>query len=140
MTKRNYWASLILALCFSALCFDAATAADGPLAILVHAWREAPTPAHRATITGYLALYAKDLPAAVDYYRRVYSNYVTGDASTRATAALAALREAMGAAYPEPSDAMKLRHADRLLEAREYLKAKSEYAAMGASDFGRVGV
>src|SRR5947207_5415117 len=45
----------------------------------------------------------------------------------------------MGAAYPGPSILLNLRRADRLLETRDYLKAKSEYSALAAtSDIARV--
>src|ERR1700733_14300829 len=59
MKTRNYLASLILA-----LCFNSANASDGPLAILVRAWREAPTAARRTAISNYLASHPKEAPLA----------------------------------------------------------------------------
>jgi soluble lytic murein transglycosylase len=82
---------------------------------------------------------ANDLPHAAEYYQRVYYNYLTGDAAARATAALVTLKDTMGAAYPQPPIALQLRHADRLLEARDFVRAKSEYAGI-ASDLARVGM
>src|SRR5262249_2837854 len=82
---------------------------------------------------------AGDLAHAADYYQRVYYNYLTGDSAARATAAIVTLKDAMGAAYPQPPVALQLRRADRLLEARDVVKAKSEYAGI-ASDFARVGM
>src|SRR5258708_22259552 len=52
----------------------------------------------------------------------------------------------MGASYPAPAMSLQRGRADRLLDAREYVKAKAEYSALqgdlarvgeGASDFQR---
>ena len=69
-------------------------------------------------------------------YQRVYNHYLTGAAATRAAAALVTLKDAMGAAYPEPSAAQMLHHADRLLEAKEYAAAKREYQSVSARASG----
>jgi len=60
----------------------------------------------------------------------VYYQYVTGDAANRAAAALLTLRVAMGAAYPQPLQEQLLRRADRLLEIREFARAKAEYQSL----------
>jgi soluble lytic murein transglycosylase len=59
MTNRNYLASLILALWFSS-----AHSASGPLATLVRAFRESPTPARRTAVTHYAATHPKDAALA----------------------------------------------------------------------------
>ncbi|MBZ5586104.1 MAG: hypothetical protein LAQ30_28720, partial [Acidobacteriia bacterium] len=70
-----------------------------------------------------------DLPHAADFYQRVYYEHVSGDAASRAAAALLALRDAMGAAYPPPLPQQLLRRADRFLEIRDYARARDEYAS-----------
>ena len=75
---------------------------------------------------------ANDLPRAADFYQRVYYQYLTGDAATLAAAAVVTLRDAMGAAYPQPLPQQLLHRADRLLEIRDYEKARSEYAELAA--------
>lgn len=75
---------------------------------------------------------AGDLPNAAEFFQRVYHQYLSGDAATHAAAALPALKDAMGSAYPEPLPEQKLRRADRLLEARLYPQAESEYRAIAA--------
>ena len=52
MTIRTCSAALILALSFS---LPGAPSASSMLAALVRAYRESPTPAHRAAVTTYLA-------------------------------------------------------------------------------------
>jgi soluble lytic murein transglycosylase len=71
---------------------------------------------------------SSDLPRAAEFYQRVYYQYLTGDAANLAAGALVALRDAMGAAYPQPSPQLMLRRADKLTEIREYAKARAEYA------------
>jgi soluble lytic murein transglycosylase len=73
---------------------------------------------------------ANDLPNAADFDQRIYYEYVTGDAASRSAAALSALKDAMGAAYPAPLPEQMLRRADRLMELREYAAAGSEYQSM----------
>jgi soluble lytic murein transglycosylase len=73
---------------------------------------------------------ANNLPDAADFYQRVYYQYVTGDAAIRSAAALVALKDTMGAAYPQPLPEQKLQRADRLLELREYAAAKAEYQGL----------
>jgi soluble lytic murein transglycosylase len=71
-----------------------------------------------------------DLAGAVEAYQRVYCQYVTGDAAVRAATALASLRAAMGASYPALSMRQMMRHADRLMEVREFAQARNEFRAM----------
>jgi soluble lytic murein transglycosylase len=67
---------------------------------------------------------------AAEVYQRIFSQYVGGDAPARATAALAALRDSMGAAYPSPSPQELLHHADRLMETGAYRQARTEYRSL----------
>ena len=73
---------------------------------------------------------AGDLAGSVETWRRVYCQYVTGDGAVRSATALAGLRAAMGPAYPELSARQILRHAGRLMEAREFALARTEYRAI----------
>jgi soluble lytic murein transglycosylase len=72
---------------------------------------------------------AIDLANASDFYRRVYIQYPNSDAAATAEAALLALKDAMGAAFPAPLPQQLLRRADRLLELHAYPQARSEYEA-----------
>lgn len=72
---------------------------------------------------------AKDLANAADFYRRVDIQYPATDAAAKAEAALLALKDVMGAAFPAPLPQQLLRRADRLLELRIYPQARSEYEA-----------
>jgi len=73
---------------------------------------------------------AGDLANAAEFYQRVYDQFFTGDSATRAAAALLALKDSMGVAYPEPLPEQRMRRADRLLEARLYADAQAEYQAI----------
>jgi soluble lytic murein transglycosylase len=73
---------------------------------------------------------ARDLPNAADFYQRVYYRYTSGDAATRAAAALLTLKDTMGTAYPAPLPEQVLARAGRLMEAREYAHARAEYQAV----------
>jgi soluble lytic murein transglycosylase len=73
---------------------------------------------------------ANDLLRAAESYQRVYYQFPTGAASTRAGAALLALKDTMGDAYPPPLPRLMLRRPDRLLELREYALARSEYRSL----------
>lgn len=73
----------------------------------------------------YLA--AGDRSRAADFYQRVYYEYVSGDAASRAAAALAMLEPEMGAAFPTPLPRQLLRRADRFLDARQFRDARREY-------------
>lgn len=92
----------------------------------------------------YLA--AGDQSHAAETYQRVYYQFVSGDASARAAAAIASLKESMGTAYPAPAPQLMLHRADRLLEARMYPLARSEYHSLADElsgperDLARAGV
>ena len=73
---------------------------------------------------------ARDLPLAAQYYQRVYYQHPTGDPATRAAAALIALRDGMGAAYPAPAPQAMVERGHKLLAQREYARAQSEFAAL----------
>ena len=73
---------------------------------------------------------ANNLVPAAESYQRVYYQYPTSDAATRAGAALLALKDAMGDGYPPPPARLMLRRPDRLLELREYALARSEYRSL----------
>jgi len=73
---------------------------------------------------------ANDLVHAAESYQRVYYLYPTGAAATRAGAALLALKDTMGDAYPPPPPRLMLRRPDRLMELREDALARSEYRSL----------
>jgi len=103
-----------------------ATDAAQAVRVLRDHYSELPQPVGDITLAdSYLA--AADLPRAADFYQRVYYEYVAGDASSRAAAGLAMLKDTMGPAYPPPLPRQMLRRADRLLDAREYRDARREY-------------
>jgi soluble lytic murein transglycosylase len=97
--------------------------------ILREHYAELPQPAGDVTLAdSYRA--ANDLAHAAEFYQRVYYQYPTGDASTRSGAALLALKDAMGSAYPPPPSGLMLRRPDRLMELHEYVLARSEYRSL----------
>jgi soluble lytic murein transglycosylase len=73
---------------------------------------------------------AGDLAGAVEIWLRVYCQYVEGDGAARSATALAALRTAMGASFPALSARQMLRHAGRLMEARQFAQARAEYRTL----------
>ncbi|HMD69859.1 MAG TPA: lytic transglycosylase domain-containing protein [Bryobacteraceae bacterium] len=105
-----------------------ATPADAARLLEQHS-AELPQP-EGDTILGEALQNAGDLAGAVEIWQRIYCQYVTGDGAARAATALAALRNAMGASYPALSTRQMLRHADRLMEAREFAQARAEYRAL----------
>lgn len=82
---------------------------------------------------------ANDLARAAEFYQRVYYQRLSGDAATRAAAALPALRSSMGAAYPEPPAQLPLGRADLLMESGDYKRAQAEYQAVAAQFSGLEG-
>ena len=97
--------------------------------ILRELYAELPQPEGDLTLADcYRA--ANDLVPAAESYQRVYYLYPTGAAATRAGAALLALKDTMGDAYPQPLPRLMLRRPDRLLELREYALARSEYRSL----------
>ena len=89
---------------------------------------------------------SKDLPHAAQFYQRVYYEYPTSDAATRAAAALIALKDQMGPAYPPPLASSMIDRGQKLLAQREYAHAQAEFMALvpqlsGAErDQARVGI
>jgi soluble lytic murein transglycosylase len=79
---------------------------------------------------------ANDAAHAAEFYQRVYYQRLSGDAATRAAAALAALKTSLGAAYPEASPQLALGRAGLLMESREYKLARTEYQAVAAQSSG----
>jgi soluble lytic murein transglycosylase len=103
--------------------------AAGAARLLRDRYAELPQPDGDLTLADcYQA--ANDLPNAADFYQRVYYQYVTGDAANRSAAALLTLKDVMGAGYPAPLPEQMLRRADRWMELREYVAARSEYQAL----------
>ncbi len=89
---------------------------------------------------------ARDLPRAAQYYQRVYFEHPSGDPANRAAAALIALHDEMGAAYPAPSPQLMLERARRLLAQHDYPLARREFESLAqqldgpARDRARVGM
>src|ERR1019366_6229133 len=97
--------------------------------ILRELYAELPQPEGDLTLADcYRA--ANDLVHAAESCQRVYYQYPTGAAATRAGAALLALKDAMGDAYPPPLPRLMLRRPDRLMELREYALARTEYRSL----------
>lgn len=71
-----------------------------------------------------------DLPHAAEFYQRVFYKYVAGEAAARSAAALLALKDLMGAAYPSPLPQQALQRADLLMQGRQYAIARSEYESL----------
>ena len=112
---------------------------DPPAAVrlLLAHYSELPQPEADINLADFY-LAANQLPAAAEYYQRVFYGYLTGDAAARAAAGIVLLKDKMGADYPAPPATLPLRRADRLLETGDYLKAKAAYGAI-TSDLARVG-
>ncbi|HLK67553.1 MAG TPA: transglycosylase SLT domain-containing protein [Bryobacteraceae bacterium] len=121
------------------------TDASGAVRLLREHYSELPQPEGDVTL-GEAYQSAQDLPHAADFYQRVYYQYVSGEPASRAAAALLTLKDSMGASFPRALPEQQLHRADRLLEVRDYNRARSEYQsivdeASGASrDLARVGV
>jgi soluble lytic murein transglycosylase len=73
---------------------------------------------------------ANDLAQAAAYYQRVYYLYPLTEFSAQASRASEELRAAMGVAYPPPMPGQMLERGSRLLAAREYAKARTEFSAL----------
>jgi soluble lytic murein transglycosylase len=105
------------------------------VALLREHFAELPQPEGNVTLAdSYLAV--KDFANAADYYQRVYYQYVSGDASARAAAALITIKEAMGEAFPVPPAQLVLGRADRMLDARDYVRARAEYRSAAEQTAG----
>ena len=104
-----------------------ATDAGGSVRMLREHYAELPQPEGDVTLAdSYQA--GNQLPQAAEFYQRVYYQYLTGDPPIARAAALLTLKDTMGGAYPQPLPEQLLRRADRLLELREYTRARAEYA------------
>jgi soluble lytic murein transglycosylase len=108
----------------------AAQPAEG-LRLLAEHYTELPQPEGDLTIAEIYQS-AGDLSGAVRYYQRVYFQYVSGDAVSRAAAALNELQQTMGAAYPNPEPQLLLARADRMADAHEYKRARAEYLSLAS--------
>lgn len=73
---------------------------------------------------------AHDLPHAAEFYQRVFYQYISGEAATKAAAALLALKDSMRASYPMPLPQQQLQRADLLLSGKQYAPARSEYESL----------
>jgi soluble lytic murein transglycosylase len=73
---------------------------------------------------------AQDFPNAVAAYQRVYYHYPATEDAARASAALMALREKLGASYPHATPEQMLERGDRWIAAHEYAKAKAEFETL----------
>jgi soluble lytic murein transglycosylase len=116
----------------------AAGAPSGPAAavrLLREHYAELPQPEGNITLADcYQA--SGDPANAADFYQRVYYQTLSGDAADRAAAALRAIEDAMGAAYPAALPQQLLRRADGILEARGYQRARVEYQSVAARTAG----
>jgi soluble lytic murein transglycosylase len=109
--------------------------APGALRLLREHYAELPQPEGNLILADcYQA--ANDPAHAAEFYQRVYYERLAGDATTRAAAALAALKTSMGAAYPAPSPELALGRAGLIMESREYKQARAEYQAVAAQYTG----
>jgi len=98
----------------------------GAVQLLRTHYSELPQPDGALTLADcYLA--AGDAGSATDFLERTNAQYVSGDAAARAAAALRAVQDRMGAAFPQPLPQQALHRADRLLETRQYDLAAIEY-------------
>ena len=112
-----------------------ASAPQDAVRLLRERYAELPQPEGDVTLADcYQA--ANDLPHAAEFYQRVYYNYLSGAAASRAAVALLTLKDAMGAGYPSPGAAQLLHRADRLMEANDYAQAKKEYEGVAAQAGG----
>ena len=75
---------------------------------------------------------AGELARAVEIYERISIQFPASEAASRSTAALAALKSKMGAAFPPPPPELMLRHADHLSDMHQYLRARAEYRLLAA--------
>jgi soluble lytic murein transglycosylase len=121
---------------------------------------EKPADAARILLQHYDALPQPDGDAALalayqsagDYahaalsYQQVYYRYPASDAADQASPALTGLRDKLGAAYPAISYQTALDRAGKLMEARNYARARTEYQGLivlldrAERDLARVGV
>ncbi|MGB7761705.1 MAG: hypothetical protein WBL61_17870, partial [Bryobacteraceae bacterium] len=100
----------------------------GAVKLLRDHYAELPEPEGGLTLADcYVA--AGDPASAADFLERADAQFVTGEAASRAADALRSLQERMGDKFPQPLPQQLLHRADRLLEARKYAEARTEFEA-----------
>lgn len=75
---------------------------------------------------------AQDAPHAAQFYQRAAYLYPGGDAARKAEDALRSLRDTLGASFPAPSAELLLRRGDRLLELKDYARARAAFETASA--------
>ncbi|HWQ56447.1 MAG TPA: transglycosylase SLT domain-containing protein [Bryobacteraceae bacterium] len=109
----------------------AASAARDAIRILTARYAELPQPqGDMALAAAYEA--AGDRSRAALSYQLVYYQHPLTYPAIQAETALAGIKTALGSAYPPPSPALMLTRADRLLEGRDWQRARAEYQLLGA--------
>lgn len=99
--------------------------------VLRAALDDAPRPAAGiALAAAYEA--AGDPRNAAIHYQTVWLDYPAAPESKQAAEGMARLRQQAGAGFPEPSPAALLARAMKLLEARDYARARAEFAELSA--------
>ncbi|MFB3776225.1 MAG: transglycosylase SLT domain-containing protein [Bryobacteraceae bacterium] len=73
---------------------------------------------------------AGQLAASAYYGQRVFFSYPVSKEAAQADELLTRLRERLGADYPPPLPSAMLERAQKLLDAREFARARSEYQAL----------
>jgi soluble lytic murein transglycosylase len=97
--------------------------AAGAIRLLLDHYADLPQPEGDVTL-GDCYRASQDTVHAAEAYQRVYSHYLTGDAAARAEAALTAMQTGMG------TPSQLLHRADRMVDAKDYLRAKREYQSL----------
>lgn len=73
---------------------------------------------------------AGEKPQAVLNYERVYYSWPNTDLAAQSWTAMERLRDAMGPDFPLPSPAQQLERCEKWLAAKQYRKARAEFAAL----------
>ncbi len=79
---------------------------------------------------------ASDLSSAAVYYHRVYYQHPLSGEAEEAGSAMADLRRSLGDLYPAPSSEVVLQRADKLAQAGDFRRARTEYEALLSSARG----
>ncbi|MBI3895205.1 MAG: transglycosylase SLT domain-containing protein, partial [Acidobacteria bacterium] len=79
----------------------------------------------------------RQLAKATEYYRRVYYQHPISSRADVAERQLNLLKKRMGTAYPSATAEMRQARAERLFDARQWQKARSEYQLLGAMVEGK---
>ncbi len=102
----------------------------GAAAALLRKWRDRlPQPAGDLALAQALEA-AGELAQGAVYYQRVYYEYPLHAESATAGVALERIRTALGSSYPPPMPQVRLERAAKLLRARFYDRARSEYESL----------